>query len=65
MFLKKLKTQPFKPEKLIIESIDESARSLGNSRTICKKSYISNNLLDYCSGLKKPDVSYASLVDEI
>jgi DNA topoisomerase-1 len=35
-------------KKVILQSIDQSASLLGHTRTICKKSYISNILLDYC-----------------
>jgi DNA topoisomerase-1 len=35
-------------KKIILKSIDNSAENLGHSRSICKKSYISNTLLDYC-----------------
>jgi DNA topoisomerase-1 len=34
--------------KIILKSIDDSAKELGHSRNISRKSYISNNLLDYC-----------------
>ncbi len=46
-FLKKCK-QSQNPKKVILESIDESARLLGHTRNISKKSYISSQLLDYC-----------------
>jgi DNA topoisomerase-1 len=36
------------PRKIIMKCIDESANQLGHSRSISKKSYISNNLLDFC-----------------
>jgi DNA topoisomerase-1 len=63
-FLKKLKEN--KPiVKLILQSIDESAQSLGNSRTICKKSYISDNLINYCTNLKNTNVSYSLLLSEV
>ena len=35
-------------KKTVLQSIDESASLLGHTRSICKKSYISNLLLDYC-----------------
>jgi DNA topoisomerase-1 len=35
-------------KKIILKSIDDSAKELGHSRNISRKSYISNNLLDYC-----------------
>ena len=38
-----------KPKHVILKSIDESAQLLGHTRNISKKSYISNNLLDYCT----------------
>ena len=34
--------------KIILESIKQSAQKLGHSRGICKKSYISDSLLNYC-----------------
>ena len=46
-FLKKSKNSNFS-KKIVLESIDESAESLGHTRNICKKSYISNTLIDYC-----------------
>jgi DNA topoisomerase-1 len=63
--LKKLKSSSKKIEKLVVECIDESAKSLGNSRTICKKSYISDNLVNYCLKLKNNNVTYDSLLEEI
>jgi DNA topoisomerase-1 len=36
-------------KKVIIKSIDDSANLLGHSRSICKKSYISENLINYCT----------------
>jgi len=35
-------------KKIILKSIEESAKKLGHSKIISKKSYISNGLLDYC-----------------
>ena len=35
-------------KKCVLSSIDESAKLLGHTRTISRKSYISNTLLDYC-----------------
>ena len=35
-------------KKVVLQSIDESARELGHTRNISRKSYISNTLLDYC-----------------
>lgn len=60
-FLKNSRNQK-QSKKIILESIDSTAQQLGHSRNISRKSYISNNLLDYCydyfdsaSGMK-PDV---------
>ena len=47
-FLKNCKNNP-KVKKVIIKSIDESAHLLGHTRSISRKSYISNNLIDYCT----------------
>ena len=47
-FLKNSK-QSKSNSKIILESIDESANQLGHTRSICKKSYISNTLIDYCT----------------
>jgi len=53
-FLKKkkrlLKTnqQNFKPKKIVLSCIDETAHQLGHTRSIARKSYISERLLDYC-----------------
>ena len=35
-------------KKVILKSIDSSAKQLGHTRSISKKSYISDNLLNYC-----------------
>ena len=35
-------------KKVILQSIDESARELGHSRSISRKSYISDTLINYC-----------------
>jgi DNA topoisomerase-1 len=35
-------------KKTVLQCIDESATLLGHTRSICRKSYISNSLLDYC-----------------
>ena len=45
-FLKNSKKD--KGKKVVLQSIDESARELGHTRNISRKSYISNTLLDYC-----------------
>ena len=36
------------PKKIVLECIKYSSVLLGNSKGICKKSYISNNLINYC-----------------
>jgi len=46
-FLKKAKNG-LKPRKVVFESIDESAKQLGHTRSISRKSYISESLVDYC-----------------
>ena len=46
-FLKNCKSN-LNQKKIVLKSIDESAKQLGHTRSICRKSYISNNLLDYC-----------------
>jgi DNA topoisomerase IB len=48
-FLKNSKHQK-NIKKVIIKSIDDSAKLLGHSRSISKKSYISENLINYCTG---------------
>jgi len=43
----------FKPgtvKKCVLRSIDDSARELGHTRSISRKSYISHDLIDYCLG---------------
>ena len=47
-FLKNCKRVKGKPRKIILNSIDESATQLGHTRSISRKSYISERLLDYC-----------------
>jgi len=47
-FLKNAKNN-VKIKKTILESIDSTAEQLGHTRNISRKSYISNNLLDYCT----------------
>lgn len=48
-FLKNVKkNQNAKVNKIILDSIDATAEKLGHTRNISRKSYISNNLLDYC-----------------
>jgi len=46
-FLKNARGQQ-KSKKVILKSIDSTAEQLGHTRNISRKSYISNNLLDYC-----------------
>jgi DNA topoisomerase-1 len=46
-FLKNSKKNE-KVKKIVLDSIDSTAQHLGHSRNISRKSYISNNLLDYC-----------------
>jgi DNA topoisomerase-1 len=46
-FLKNCKMK-VKPVKTVLQSIDESAKLLGHTRSIARKSYISNTLIDYC-----------------
>jgi DNA topoisomerase-1 len=49
-FLKNAKNQQQKKVKaIVLESIDSTAEQLGHTRNISRKSYISNNLLDYCT----------------
>jgi DNA topoisomerase-1 len=44
----KFKNVSIKPKKAVLMAIDESAKKLGHTRTISRKSYISENLIDYC-----------------
>jgi len=46
-FLKNCKTV-YSPKKCVLMSIDESAQHLGHTRSISRKSYISESLIDYC-----------------
>ena len=39
---------PICSKKIILKSIDSSAKDLGHTRSISRKSYISDNLLNYC-----------------
>jgi DNA topoisomerase-1 len=61
--LSKIKSEKI-VKKTILECIDESAKSLGNSRSICKNSYISNNLIDYIN-TSKPRLEYQHLITKI
>ena len=47
-FLKSASTQNKFPKKIVLESIDRSAKHLGHTRSISRKSYISERLIDYC-----------------
>ena len=47
-FLKNSKETNGIPQKIVLKSIEYSAKMLGHTRNICKKSYISDLLLDYC-----------------
>ena len=47
-FLKNSKNQKYNAQKTVIKSIEYSAKMLGHTRNICKKSYISDSLLNYC-----------------
>lgn len=47
-FLKRSK-QGGNIKKIILNSIDDSAKLLGHTRSICRKSYISNTLIAYCT----------------
>jgi DNA topoisomerase-1 len=47
-FLKRSKSYVGNVKKLVLKCIDNSAKQLGHSRSICRKSYISDHLLDYC-----------------
>lgn len=46
-FIKNSKTN-LKPKRCVLMSIDESAQQLGHTRSISRKSYISESLVDYC-----------------
>ena len=65
-FFKKCKSESA-PKKIILDSIDESAKLLGHTRNISKKSYISNNLLDYClnSFVEASESSVSSLLSKV
>jgi DNA topoisomerase-1 len=54
-------------KKIILKSIDESAKELGHSRSISRKSYISDNLLNYCldSFQSASEESVASLLSRV
>ena len=46
-FLKNCKTTP-NPKKCVLKSIDETAQQLGHTRSVSRKSYISESVVDYC-----------------
>ena len=48
LFIKYFLKNAKKGKKCILQSIDSSAKELGHTRSISKKSYISDNLLNYC-----------------
>jgi DNA topoisomerase-1 len=54
-------------KKIILKSIDESAKELGHSRSISRKSYISDSLLNYCldSFQDASEESVASLLSRV
>ena len=47
-FLKRSKHSDENIKGIVLKCIDNSAKQLGHSRSICRKSYISDHLLDYC-----------------
>ena len=47
-FLKNAKGNSFQPKKIVLMSVDESAKLLGHTRNISRKSYISEKLIDHC-----------------
>ena len=47
-FLKNSKSGDKNPKRCVLMSIDESAQHLGHTRSISRKSYISERLIDYC-----------------
>jgi DNA topoisomerase-1 len=62
-FLKNAKGGKDGPKKIILQSIDESARLLGHTRNISRKSYISEKLINYC--LDSFDKASGSSVDSL
>ena len=46
-FLKNCKTV-HNPKKCVLKSIDEAAQQLGHTRSVSRKSYISESVVDYC-----------------
>jgi DNA topoisomerase-1 len=54
LFIKSFKSKSvshgnsLKPKRIVLMSIDESAQQLGHTRSISRKSYISETLIDYC-----------------
>jgi len=55
------------PKKVVLNSIDYAANYLGHSRSISRKSYISNNLLNYCldSFVEASDSSESELLAKL
>jgi DNA topoisomerase-1 len=47
-FLKNAKGNSSQAKKIVLMSVDESAKLLGHTRNISRKSYISEKLIDYC-----------------
>ena len=65
-FLKLKKSKNDIPiKKLILQSIDSSAKQLGHTRNISRKSYISNNLLDYCLDIGSKDCTVSELLSKV
>ena len=48
-FKKLSKNTQLKPKEVVLKSIIHPSNLLGNSKNICKKSYISDTLLNYCT----------------
>jgi DNA topoisomerase-1 len=46
-FLKNCK-EPINKKTIVLNSLKESAELLGHTKSICKKSYVSHNLINYC-----------------
>jgi len=62
-FLKESKKNKNNIKKIILKCISDSAENLGHSKVISKKSYISNNLLDYC--MDSFDKASVSSIEEL
>ena len=63
----KLKKQKNKHniKKMVLKSIDESAKRLGHTRNICRKSYISCNLLNYCLDNESKEFTVSELLSKV